>query len=63
VAGWLRISIEKLQVLPPIVAVKFAMPALVGVPDSANTKLPFPLFRIPESRVAVRPVTPVEFIL
>jgi hypothetical protein len=53
---------EKLQVCPPKVIAKAAVPVDVGVPAMAYVRLPAPLANVPAAKVAVRPVTPVEEI-
>jgi hypothetical protein len=52
----------KLQVCPPKVIEKEAVPVDVGVPAMAYVMLPAPLASVPAAKVAVRPVTPVEEI-
>ncbi len=49
------------QFCPPISIEKDAKPTLDGVPLSVNVKLPAPLESRPAFKVAVSPVTPVEF--
>lgn len=53
---------EKLQLCPPKVIAKEAVPADVGVPAIAYVRLPAPLAKVPAAKVAVNPVTPVEEI-
>ena len=55
-----RVSV---QVWPPMLILKLAVPLPTGVPVMVNTRLPFPLANNPEVIDAVRPVTPVEDIL
>ena len=51
------------QLCPPIVNAKLAVPLVAGVPEIANESEPDPLAKIPEVSVAVKPVTPVEEIV
>jgi hypothetical protein len=53
---------EKLQVCPPKVIEKAAVPVDVAVPAMAYVRLPAPLANVPAAKVAVSPVTPVEEI-
>jgi hypothetical protein len=53
----------KEQLCPPIVSAKLAVPLLAGVPEIASESEPEPLAKIPEVKVAVKPVTPVEEIV
>jgi hypothetical protein len=39
-----------------------AVPVDVAVPDTVYTNAPLPLFRVPELRCILSPVTPVEEI-
>ncbi len=50
----------KVQVCPPILNAKLAVPLIVGVPVMIYAKLPAPLAKLPAARVAVKPVTPVD---
>ena len=50
----------KLQVCPPILNAKLAVPLDAGVPVIVKVKLPAPLANVPAAHVAVRPVTPVD---
>ena len=48
------------QVCPPMLSAKLAVPELAGVPVMVKVKLPAPLAKVPAAHVAVRPVTPVD---
>ena len=48
------------QVCPPMLKVKLAVPLDTGVPVIVYVKLPAPLSKVPAVKFAVRPVTPVE---
>jgi hypothetical protein len=48
------------QVCPPMVKAKLAVPVEAGVPVIVYVKLPAPLNKVPADRVAVNPVTPVD---
>jgi hypothetical protein len=48
------------QVCPPILKAKLAVPLLAGVPLMVYVSEPLPLAKVPALRVAVKPVTPVE---
>ena len=50
----------KVQVCPPMINAKLAVPLAAGVPVIVNVKLPEPFARVPAAHVAVRPVTPVD---
>ena len=50
----------KVQVCPPTLKAKLAVPELAGVPVMVKVKLPAPVAKVPAAHVAVRPVTPVE---
>ena len=50
----------KVQVCPPILSAKLAVPLEAGVPVIVKVKLPAPLAKVPAAHVAVSPVTPVE---
>jgi hypothetical protein len=50
----------RVQVRPPMLSAKLAVPPLAGVPVIVYVKLPAPLVKLPAANVAVRPVTPVE---
>ena len=52
----------KVQVCPPILRAKLAVPLLAGVPVIVYVKLPAPLAKLPAVNVAVSPVTPVDVI-
>ena len=49
-----------IQVCPPMLSAKLAVPPLAGVPVIVYVKLPAPLAKLPDVNVAVSPVTPVE---
>jgi hypothetical protein len=51
------------QLCPPKLNAKLAVPLAVGVPVMVYVILPAPEANVPAVRVAVRPVTPVEAIL
>jgi hypothetical protein len=53
-------DLVKEQDLPANARAKVAVPDANGVPEIFRTKFPFPLFKVPEAKEAVRPVTPVE---
>ena len=53
-------DLDKLQVCPPIFKVKLAVPLALGVPFMVYVKAPDPTEKVPDSSVAVKPVTPVE---
>ena len=55
-----RTVLVKVQVCPPMLNAKLAVPELAGVPVMVNVKLPEPFAKGPAAHVAVRPVTPVE---
>ncbi len=50
----------KVQVCPPMLNAKLAIPELAGVPVMVKVKLPEPFANVPAAHVAVRPVTPVD---
>jgi 1-acyl-sn-glycerol-3-phosphate acyltransferase len=50
----------KVQVCPPILIAKLAVPLVAGVPVIVYDKLPAPLAKLPAAKVAVKPVTPVD---
>ena len=50
----------RVQVFPPMLSAKLAVPLVAGVPVMVYVKLPAPLAKLPAVNVAVRPVTPVE---
>jgi hypothetical protein len=52
--------LSKVQVCPPMLIAKLAVPALAGVPVMVKVKLPEPFAKVPAAHVAVRPVTPVD---
>ena len=52
---------EYKQFFPPIFKKKSAVPNVVGVPVIKYVKLPEPLEKFPDPKVAVNPETPVEF--
>jgi hypothetical protein len=51
------------QVCPPMLSAKLAVPLVAGVPVIVYVKLPAPLAKVPAVRVAVNPVTPVEVMV
>ncbi len=53
-------GLVKVQVCPPILSAKLAVPLDAGVPVIVKVKLPAPLAKVPAAHVAVRPVTPVD---
>ena len=50
----------KVQVCPPILKAKLAVPLVDGVPVILNVNEPAPLAKVPAAKVAVKPVTPVD---
>ena len=50
----------KVQVCPPMLKAKLAVPVEAGVPVIVYVKLPAPLSNVPAASVAVKPVTPVD---
>ena len=50
----------RVQVFPPMLSAKLAVPVVAGVPVMVYVKLPAPIAKLPAAKVAVRPVTPVE---
>ncbi len=50
----------KVQVCPPMLSAKLAVPFDAGVPVMVKVKLPAPVAKVPAAHVAVRPVTPVD---
>ena len=48
------------QVCPPMVNAKLAVPVEAGIPVIVYVKLPAPLSKVPAAKVAVNPVTPVD---
>ena len=52
----------KLQLWPPKLTEKIAVPAADGVPVIAKERLPVPFANVPAASVAVNPVTPVDII-
>ena len=50
----------RLQLCPPTVMAKVAVPAEAGVPVMVRLKVPAPMAIFPWESVAVNPVTPVE---
>ena len=50
----------KVQVCPPMLNAKLAVPALAGVPVMVKVKLPAPAAKVLPAHVAVRPETPVD---
>ena len=53
----------KVQVCPPMLKAKLAVPLVAGVPVIIYVKLPAPLSKVPAARLAVKPVTPVEVMV
>jgi hypothetical protein len=53
-------TLEKVQDWPAMLIAKLAVPAADGVPVMVKTKLPCPGEKLPWTKVAVNPVTPVE---
>ena len=51
------------QVCPPTLNAKLAVPLVDGIPVIVYVKLPAPLSKVPAARVAVKPVTPVDVML
>ncbi len=56
-------DLVKVQVCPPILSAKLAVPLEAGVPVIVYVKLPAPLSKVPAASVAVKPVTPVEVMV
>ena len=52
--------ITNVQVCPPMLNAKLAIPLVAGVPVIVYVKLPAPLSKVPAAKEAVKPVTPVE---
>jgi hypothetical protein len=52
--------LDKVQVCPPILSAKLAVPLEAGVPLILNVNEPAPLSKVPAAKVAVKPVTPVD---
>ena len=50
----------RVQVCPPRLKAKLAVPLDAGVPVMVKVKLPAPLSKVPAAKVAVKPVTPVD---
>jgi hypothetical protein len=50
----------KVQVCPPMLKAKLAVPLVAGVPVMVKIKLPAPVAKVPAAHVAVRPITPVD---
>ena len=53
----------KVQVCPPMLSAKLAVPLLAGVPVIVYVNEPAPLNKVPAAKLAVKPVTPVEVIV
>ncbi len=53
----------KVQVCPPILNAKLAVPLEAGVPVMVYVKLPAPLSKVPAAKEAVKPVTPVDVMV
>ena len=51
------------QLCPPTLIAKLAVPAVAGVPVMVYTNEPEPVFTEPAAKLAISPVTPVEDIL
>ena len=51
----------RVQVFPPMLSAKLAVPLVAAVPVMVYVKLPAPIAKLPAAKVAVNPVTPVEF--
>jgi hypothetical protein len=51
---------SRLQLCPPMLSAKLAVPSLEGVPVMEQVNVPDPTEKPPALSVAVRPVTPVE---
>ena len=56
-------DLVKLQVCPPMLRAKLAVPLEAGVPVIVYVKLPAPLSKVPAASVAVKPVTPVDVLV
>ncbi len=54
------IVLVKVQVCPPMLNAKLAVPLVAGVPEILNVNEPAPLAKLPAAKVAVKPVTPVD---
>ena len=52
--------LSNVQVCPPMLIAKLAVPALAGVPVMVKVKFPEPFANVPAAHVAVSPVTPVD---
>ncbi len=48
------------QVCPPMLNAKLAVPLVAGVPVILYVNEPAPLAKLPAAKVAVKPVTPVD---
>ena len=48
------------QLCPPILIAKLAVPLPPGVPLIVNVSDPLPFASVPDDKVAVKPVTPVD---
>lgn len=55
-------ALVKVQVCPPILKAKLAVPLLAGVPVMEYVKLPPPFAKFPVVKEAVNPDTPVDDI-
>ncbi len=53
----------KVQVCPPMLSAKLAVPLEAGVPVMVYVKLPAPLSKVPAAKEAVKPVTPVDVMV
>ena len=52
--------LARVQVFPPMLKAKLAVPLLDGVPVIVYVKLPAPVTKLPDVNVAVSPITPEE---
>ena len=53
----------KVQICPPMLIAKLAVPLVAGVPVIVYVKLPAPLAKLPAVNEAVKPVTPVDVMV
>ncbi len=56
-------ALVKVQVCPPTLIVKLAVPLVAGVPVIVYVKLPAPLSKVPAVKFAVKPVTPEDVMV
>ena len=61
-AGRLTVLVN-VQVCPPMLRAKLAVPLVAGVPVIVYVKLPTPLAKLPAVKEAVKPVTPVDVMV